>query len=148
MPARAHITTLASAEQLLAALSPEWDRMALLVQVSAAHKAGKVAEPEVMQTLKEACQAVAQNRAAGVWSPVEAVSGIPACSAVLAYDGLAACLLPLVRPSSAFNLIALQHPGHTEPTLTLAALHDILALSSDEDPAFLDTLQQLSLIHI
>ncbi|OLS52130.1 ATP-binding protein [Rhodovulum sulfidophilum] len=118
------VAVLSAAEPLADALEAELGRVAVLVGIVARHREGGAAKAEQKRELMAAQKAVAEARARGAWEGI--------AEGDLAPDALAVALYPVVWPSKAFGLTALQ-PGVSEMAVTQALLHELLMVSPAEE---------------
>ena len=113
------------------ALEPELHRVTALVGILSRHRAGKPANADAKRALSARQERVAALRRSGLWSRLLETDRPPED---LACDAMAVALLPVVWPSQALSLAALQ-PGIAEPSPCQALLHELLMVSPREEIA-------------
>lgn len=111
-------------------LRAELLRVAALVGIVARHREGKPASAEQKRDLGALQERVAAVRRRGLWPELLGTEPPEA----LACDALAVALYPVVWPSRALALMALQ-PGATEPAPSQALLHELIMAGPEEEMA-------------
>lgn len=112
-------------------LASELRRVSVLVGITARHREGRSATAEQKKQLTEVQDEVAASRRRGFWADLLDCVDPPEA---LACDALAVALYPVVWPSKALALAALQ-PGLAEPSPSQALLHELLMVGPAEELA-------------
>ena len=107
----------------------EMERMAILLRALHLHRAGETVGSELKQELAAVQQRVEHSRATPFWRGLLPEGFAPELE-TLAFDVIAASLLPVLRPSALHLLVSL---GALHDGMTQALLHELVMASAAEE---------------